>query len=111
MKQILKFGILRRHLYSISLSLAAGISDAARAILSRIWIVGVIPLLIGLALIFNGTVVSRRGRKQAGHLTDVDPNSIRAQNTEEYRSPADTNQLGSAIPHSIVDETTRNLDA
>src|SRR5688572_19477762 len=37
------------------------VSDAAAEILLRIWIVGVLPVLIGAALIFNGMFVSKRG--------------------------------------------------
>lgn len=85
------------------------LSEIAAEILSRVWIVGVIPLLIGAALIFNGMVVSQRNRKQAAQVTDADPDLVGSSNPERYLSPGETNQLNSSIPHSIVDETTRNL--
>jgi hypothetical protein len=87
------------------------LSDLAAEILSRVWIVGVIPLLIGLALVFNGTVVSRRRQKQDqdSHATDAAPIAVDPPANVAYLSPADTNQLNSAVPYSIVDETTKNL--
>lgn len=87
------------------------LSDLAAEILSRVWIVGVIPLLIGLALVFNGTVVSRRKQKQDqdSHSTDTAPIAVDPPENAAYLSPADTNQLNSAVPFSIVDETTKNL--
>src|ERR1044072_1580371 len=40
--------------------IASGIPPNAAAILSRVWIAGVIPFFIGLALIFNGVVVGKK---------------------------------------------------
>ena len=40
--------------------IASGIDQQAAAILSRVWIAGIIPFLIGLGLIFNGVVVSKK---------------------------------------------------
>ncbi len=39
---------------------SGSVTAAAIAILSRVWIAGLIPFLIGLALIFNGLVVSKK---------------------------------------------------
>lgn len=39
------------------------VSDAAAEILSRLWIVGILPVMIGVALIINGVFISRRGRE------------------------------------------------
>src|SRR5687767_15404755 len=36
------------------------VSEAAAAILSRLWIVGIIPVSVGAALIVNGMIVSKR---------------------------------------------------
>ncbi len=40
--------------------IASGIPENAAAILSRVWIAGIIPFFIGVALIFNGVVVSKK---------------------------------------------------
>lgn len=40
--------------------LGGNVSPDTAEILSRIWVAGVIPLFVGLALIFNGVVVSKK---------------------------------------------------
>jgi hypothetical protein len=89
--------------------LSGGVSGAAVEILSRIWIAGVIPVLVGLALIFNGTVVSRRSAQLPKGQPDQELKSLNSETAEAYLSPAETNQLNTGSPYSIVDETTRNL--
>ena len=86
----------------------AGNSDPETAeILTRIWVAGVIPFMIGLALIVNGLVVSKRivealEREQKG-MKSIDegamPHGLR---------PADTSEF---IPSnvSVTDGTTRHL--
>ncbi len=83
------------------------ISDAAVEILSRLWIVGVIPLLVGAALVFNGVFVSRRGALQPG--TDhLEPGKLSGTEPAAFLPPADTNELFPA-EFSVTDETTRHL--
>ena len=84
------------------------VSDAAAEILLRIWIVGVIPVLIGAALIFNGMFVSKRGTRQLSpHDTDTGANELNSPSAESYLPPADTNDLAS--PFSVTERTTRHL--
>ena len=85
------------------------VSDAAAEILLRIWIVGVLPLLIGAALIFNGMFVSKRGVDVSVHETDTDAKELDAPSSANYLSPADTNDLVSSVPFSVTDRTTRHL--
>jgi hypothetical protein len=88
--------------------IASGVSEHAAAILSQVWIAGVIPFFVGLALIVNGLVVSKkmvevqrremeRGKEVEGEVTG--PRGLR---------PADTNEF---IPSgfSVTDQTTRHL--
>jgi hypothetical protein len=84
------------------------VSDAAAEILLRIWIVGVLPLLIGGALIFNGMFVSKRGAALSVHETDTGAKELGA-SADNYLSPADTNDLASSVPFSVTDRTTRHL--
>lgn len=84
------------------------ISDAAAEILSRLWIVGVIPLLIGAALVFNGMFVSKRGELSPG-TGDLEPGSVAGTEPEAFLPPADTNELFPA-GFSVTDETTRHLE-
>jgi hypothetical protein len=42
------------------LVLSGKVSPAAAEIISRLWIVGVIPMFVGIALVINGVFVSKR---------------------------------------------------
>lgn len=84
------------------------VSDTAAAILSRLWVVGVIPIFVGIALVINGMFVSKRSEEPAVHETDAEPKQLSDDAGNVYLPPADTNQLGS-IPFSVTDETTRRL--
>ena len=88
--------------------LGGNVSPGEAEILSRVWIAGVIPLFVGLGLIFNGVVVSRKqieaaNREQhgaSGALGAVDGrHALRAADTSEF-IPAD---------FSVVEGTTRHL--
>jgi hypothetical protein len=77
--------------------------------LRRIWISGIIPFMVGLALIINGVVVSKkivevmeRDRKEPRTLDDgPTPRGLR---------PADTNEFIPANMGSVTDQTTRHLE-
>jgi hypothetical protein len=82
-------------------------SDTAE-ILSRIWVAGLIPIFIGLALIFNGYFVSRkmieaakRGSRETGELpgATLDTPALKPANTTEF------------IPtrFSVTEDTTKHL--
>lgn len=85
------------------------VSDAAAAILSRLWIVGVLPLLVGAALIFNGMFVSKRGNELPRYETEPDTKELEEPAGANYLSPADTTNLTSGVPFSVTDDTTRHL--
>ena len=91
------------------------IPPGEQEIVSRIWVAGVIPFFIGLALIFNGLFVSRKQveiikREQAampplqGHASEV--HTLRPADTSEFVAPefsvtdATTKHLRSAAPKS-----------
>jgi hypothetical protein len=81
--------------------------DAARVI-TRLWIAGIIPFMVGLALIINGVVVSKKivealKRDQKGTNTvdeGATPRELRAADTSEF-IPANM---------SVTDQTTRHLE-
>ena len=87
------------------------VSDAAAEILSRLWIVGIIPVLVGFALIFNGMFVSKRGEEHVVKSDDAAPDTkeLKAPAAPPFLSPADTTDLASATPFSVTDDTTRHL--
>jgi hypothetical protein len=80
------------------------------AIITRLWIVGVIPFMVGLALMINGLVVSKkiveaieREQKRPQALDDVPaPRSLRTPDTSEF-IPAGMS--------SVTEHTTRHLSA
>lgn len=85
-------------------------------ILSRIWIAGIIPFFVGLALIINGLFVSKRQAEAARRFalqsapdtTNDSPDSLKASKAYTLR-PADTSEI---IPpdFSVTDSTTRHLN-
>ncbi len=91
------------------LIISGRLSDVAAEILSRIWIVGVIPLLIGAALIFNGMVVSKQGKETVHETSEPDADKLAAAGTQKHLSPAETNDLASSVPFSVTDDTTKHL--
>ena len=83
-------------------------NDADAEILKRVWIAGVIPIMVGLALIINGLFVSKKmiqvmeqARKETKALEDAAaPRGLRAAETSEF-IPANM---------SVTDQTTRHLE-
>jgi len=96
-------------LYFLMLGIAANATPQDAAILLRIWVAGIIPFMVGLALIINGVVVSKkmvevmeRARKGTDALEDgPTPRGLRAADTSEF-IPANMN--------SVTDQTTRHLE-
>ena len=90
------------------LILSGSVGPAAAEILSRLWVVGVIPLFVGIALIINGVFVSKRLAeiaRQAAQMGSSLPEKYT--NLPELRS-ADTTEF---IPagFSVTEETTKHL--
>lgn len=80
----------------------------AKQILPYLWVAGVIPFFVGLALIINGLVVSKR-------MAEIQEREMRKVNaldgetaTQRALRPADTNEF---IPagFSVTEQTTRHL--
>jgi hypothetical protein len=84
-------------------------------ILRRVWISGIIPFFVGLALIINGLFVSKRQAEVARRSMHTAPDSLnqspdplKAAQPNSLR-PADTSEI---IPpdFSVTDSTTRHLN-
>ena len=87
--------------------IGAGVAENAAAILGRLWIAGVIPFFVGLALMVNGLVVSKRMVEI--QRRDMKRGGIEGESgTQRSLRPADTNEF---IPpgFSVTDQTTRHL--
>ena len=72
-------------------------------ILSRIWIAGVVPLFIGIALIVNGVFVSKKiveaANRDALPAKEINPGLLRSPNTAEFVPTS----------FSVTEETTKHL--
>jgi hypothetical protein len=82
-------------------------------IITRLWVAGLIPFFVGLALIINGVVVSRkqaeiieRERMRVNGLENGAPELHGA--TPRSLRPAETNEF-LPTPFSVTDQTTRHL--
>ena len=77
-------------------------------ILSRLWIAGVIPLFVGIALIFNGLFVSKKLIGISGQGQRTEPNTLERGAEPQTLRSADTTEF---IPSgfSVTEETTKHL--
>ena len=87
--------------------LSGNVSPAAAQILSRIWLAGLIPFMVGLALIFNGVVVSKKIVELSKSTEQLGPGDQERVQPQQLRS-ADTTEF---VPSkfSVTEETTRHL--
>ena len=97
-------------LFILMQGIAANARPEDAEILRRVWVSGLIPFMVGLALIINGVFVSKkmvevmeRGRKETNALEDGGP-------TPRGLRPADTNEFIPANMSSVTDQTTRHLE-
>ena len=77
-------------------------------IITRIWVAGIIPFMVGLALIINGAVVSKKIVEAQERALKEGKALDEGQSVRGLR-PADTNEF---IPtnFSVTDGTTRHLE-
>ena len=88
--------------------LGGNVSDAAAEILSRLWIVGIIPVLVGLALIINGAFVSKKMLELARRNAQLDASPRPVELEPQMLNSADTTEF---IPsnYSVTEGTTKHL--
>jgi len=79
----------------------------ADAILSRIWIAGLIPILVGLGLIINGVFVSKKAAETQSRNLGADPGSFKP---EDFSTPGLGNSPDLLEPgFSVTERTTKHL--
>jgi len=78
-------------------------------ILRSVWLAGLIPFMVGLALIINGVVVSKK-MVEVMQRDQGNPKSLDEGPAPRGLRPADTNEF---IPtnYSVTDSTTRHLES
>jgi hypothetical protein len=97
-------------LFFLMMGIAASAGPDDAAILLRVWVAGIIPFMVGLALIINGLFVGKkmievmeRGRKGTDALQDGGP-------TPRGLRAADPNEFIPVNMSSVTDQTTRHLE-
>jgi hypothetical protein len=84
------------------------VQPGSAEILSHIWVAGVIPFFVGLALIVNGVVVSKKLVEAANRHTQMELTGLDAEANPASLRSADTNEVLSS-PFSVTEQTTKHL--
>jgi hypothetical protein len=85
-------------------------SPGDNAILSRIWLAGVFPFLVGLALIVNGWFVSKKQVELARREQRAEENVLQPDNGTPVLRPAATNEF--ITPRfGVTEGTTKHLNS
>ena len=88
----------------------SGVSTAAAEILSRLWIVGVIPMLVGLSLIVNGVFVTKKLAQIVKGATEPAPGTLeKGTNPLELNSADNTQFVPTSF--SVTEDTTKHLNS
>ena len=77
-------------------------------ILSRVWIAGLLPLFVGLGIIFNGTYLSKKQVEVASRERRAALDALGESGDRRALRPADTSEFVPA-GFSVVEGTTRHL--
>ena len=94
-------------LYWFMQGVAGHVDPKEREIILRIWIAGIIPFMVGLALIINGLVISKK-QVEIQNRNEREALPLEEGATPRTLRPADTSQF---IPTgvSVTEGTTRHL--
>lgn len=87
----------------------SNVSQDTAEILSRLWVAGVIPLFVGLALITNGVVVSKKLVEAARRDSMMEPEGLDEPAKPRSLRSADVNEFR-ASPFSVTEDTTKHLN-
>jgi len=90
------------------LILSGKVSADTAEILSRLWVVGIIPFFVGIALLINGLVVSKRLAEISRRAAQVGSSLPEKDTNPLVLNAADTTEF---IPSgfSVTEETTKHL--
>ena len=88
--------------------LSGKVTPNSAEILSRLWIAGVLPLFVGIALIINGLFVSKKLLGIARRESQNAPGSLEQEPNPQSLEPADTTEFVPP-PFSVTEQTTKHL--
>jgi hypothetical protein len=88
--------------------LSGNVTANSAEILSRLWIAGVLPLFVGIALMVNGVFVSKKIVESAKRDSQNAPSNLKGDVNPQSLVPADTTEV---IPSafSVTEHTTKHL--
>jgi hypothetical protein len=87
--------------------LSGNVTANSAEILSRLWIAGVLPMFVGIALIINGVFVSKKIVESAKRDSQNAPSNLEGDVNPQSLGPADTTEV---IPSgSVTEHTTKHL--
>ncbi len=94
---------------------ASNVAPNEAEIVSRLWVAGFIPFFVGLALIINGVVVSKKQaeiiEREMRRIKNLEANpaaELNATPAQRALRHAETNEF-IPVPFSVTDQTTRHL--
>jgi hypothetical protein len=96
------------YVFMQGLVLSGKVAPDTAEILGRLWVVGVIPVLIGVALIINGVFVSRRLVEIARQAAQNEPNVLDKDTHPLSLQSGDSTEFISS-GFSVTDGTTKHL--
>ena len=103
------FGIaIFLYVFMQGIILSGNVTPNTAEILSRLWIAGVLPLFVGIALTINGVLVTKRLVEIASQNPLTGRNNLEGDLNPQSLGPADTAEF---IPSgfSVTDQTTKHL--
>lgn len=90
--------------------LSGNVPPGTAEILKRIWLAGIVPLLIGLGIIFNGLFISKKIVEVSKRETPAGPDVLKEDAGRPSLRPADTAEFVPA-DFSVTEGTTRHLES
>ena len=89
---------------------SGNVSPGAIEILSHLWIAGVIPLFVGIALMINGLIISKRLVEIGSGPGRTGPARLPEDQTARSLNAANTNEFIDS-PFSVTEHTTKHLSS
>src|SRR5215475_7888010 len=89
---------------------SGNVSPGAIEILSHLWIAGVIPLFVGIALMINGLIISKR-LVEIGQADNPGPRRLPEDQPSRSLNAANTNEFVDPPFSSVTEHTTKHLSS